>query len=124
MKLGMVGIIVDDMEKAIKFYECIGFPIKARYGEDYVELEERGIRISLNTKKMIEGMYGFLPESSGDKIELAFELPTVEAVDELTKKVNNNNYEVIREPWDATWNQRYAVIKDPDGNLLSLFCNL
>ena len=26
-----------------------------------------------------------------------------------------------KEPWDAFWGQRYAVVKDPDGNHIDLF---
>jgi uncharacterized glyoxalase superfamily protein PhnB len=28
------------------------------------------------------------------------------------------------EPWDAFWGQRYAVVHDPDGNGVDLFCPL
>lgn len=27
-------------------------------------------------------------------------------------------------PWDAFWGQRYAVVVDPDGNLVDLFADL
>lgn len=37
--------------------------------------------------------------------------------------MKNFGYEIFREPWQAFWGQYYAIIKDPDGNLLSLFCN-
>jgi uncharacterized glyoxalase superfamily protein PhnB len=29
-----------------------------------------------------------------------------------------------REPWDAVWGQRYAVVQDPDGNHVDLFAPL
>jgi uncharacterized glyoxalase superfamily protein PhnB len=28
------------------------------------------------------------------------------------------------EPWDAYWGQRYAQVKDPDGNVIDLFAPL
>jgi uncharacterized glyoxalase superfamily protein PhnB len=28
------------------------------------------------------------------------------------------------EPWDADWGQRYAQVKDPDGNSVDLFAAL
>ncbi|MFV0393737.1 MAG: VOC family protein [Coprobacillaceae bacterium] len=124
MNLDMIGIIVKDMDESIKFYECMGLGVSARHGDDYVELEHDGIRISLNTKKMITGIYGFEPTSSGDKIELAFKMPTIEAVDILANKMKEEGYTIFRDAWDAPWGQRYAIIKDPNDNLLSLFCNL
>lgn len=33
-------------------------------------------------------------------------------------------YEIFREPWNAFWGQRYTIIKDVDGNFLSIFANL
>ena len=27
-------------------------------------------------------------------------------------------------PWDAPWGQRYALVRDPDGNAVDLFCPL
>ena len=30
-------------------------------------------------------------------------------------------YIVFKEPWNAPWGQRYAIIKDVDANLISLF---
>lgn len=124
MKLGMIGIIVNDMENAIAFYDCLGIPVKERYSEDYVELESNNVRISLNTKQMIEGIYGFEPKSEGDKIEIAFEVPTPNDVDKVSDAVKTKGYDVFKAPWDAVWDQRYAIVKDPDGNLLSIFCNL
>ena len=29
-----------------------------------------------------------------------------------------------KEPWDAYWGQRYASVKDPDGNQVDLFAPL
>jgi uncharacterized glyoxalase superfamily protein PhnB len=29
-----------------------------------------------------------------------------------------------KEPWDGFWGQRYAQLKDPDGNVIDLFAPL
>ncbi|WP_375179202.1 VOC family protein [Enterococcus rotai] len=123
MKLDMVGIIVESMEEAILFYERFGFEALGEKEADYVELNNEGMRISLNTKKMIEGIYGYPPKSAGDKIELAFIYDSPAEIDQLCEKMKGFGYELFREPWQAFWGQYYAIIKDPDGNLLSLFCN-
>lgn len=123
MRLGMVGIIVEDMKKAIAFYECIGFHLNGEYDDNYVEINNSSLRISLNSKEMVTGMYGFTPESSGDKVELAFECESNEELDNVCKWINEQGYTVYKEPWYAFWGQYYAIVKDPDGNLLSLYCN-
>lgn len=33
-------------------------------------------------------------------------------------------YRGHKEPWDAFWGQRYAIVNDPDGNHISLFAPL
>ena len=33
-------------------------------------------------------------------------------------------YDGHKEPWDAFWGQRYAQLRDPDGNDVSLFAPL
>lgn len=124
MKLDMIGIITKDMEKSIEFYALLGFIANGSASEEYVELAHEDIRISLNTSKMIAGIYGYEPQTIGDKIELAFLCESVANVDEMYQKVSDAGYETFKEPWDAFWGQRYAIIKDPDGNLLSLFANL
>ena len=30
--------------------------------------------------------------------------------------------EAHKEPWDAFWGMRYAIVHDPDGNSVELFC--
>lgn len=124
MRLSMIGIVVKDMSESIKFYEFLGFKIKDYYSDDYVELEHDGIRISLNTKTMIEEVYGFEPTIKGERIELAFEMPSAIEIDTLVNKLVSENYKIVRTPWKTAWGQYYAIIKDTDGNILSLFCNL
>lgn len=124
MKLDMVGIIVEDTKQAITFYKTLGFEVNGDENGDYVELINDGVRISLNTKKMIEGVYGFVPIHAGDKIELAFSVEEASKVDEVCDKMKQAGYEIVKEPWDAFWGQRYCIIKDMDQNLLSIFATL
>lgn len=123
MKLDMVGIIVEDMEASIKFYECINLTVADRFSDDYVELKHDGVRISLNTKTMIETVYGFKPSITGERIELAFLFESTEEVDALVDKVKAAGYKVLKEPFDAPWGQYYALLEDVDGNVISLFYN-
>lgn len=124
MKLDMVGIITKDMPGAIEFYETLGFQTVAMESSDYVELQHEGVRISLNTAKMVASIYGYEPKTVGDTVELAFLCESVEDVDHTYFKMIDAGYESFRKPWDTFWGQRYAIIKDIDGNLLSLFADL
>lgn len=123
MKLSMVGIIVKEMERAITFYDCLGLSVSERFGGEYVELSNATIRISLNTQSMVKEVYGFEPKLSGERLELAFELADKNEVDVLYQKIKDNNYATIKAPWSAPLGQYYALVADPDGNILSLFSN-
>jgi uncharacterized glyoxalase superfamily protein PhnB len=45
-------------------------------------------------------------------------------VDSLYAELTGAGYAGHLEPWDAFWGQRYAVVKDPDGNDVALFARL
>lgn len=57
MKLDMIGIVTKDMAKATSFYETLGFSIMGEPTADYRELDNQGVRISLNSSKMIASIY-------------------------------------------------------------------
>lgn len=124
MKLDMIGIVVSDMNKALEFYQALGFTVSADYGGDYKELNNDGVRLSLNTQSMVAGIYGYQPVTVGDRIELAFLCTSPQEVDEITNRMVTKGYSVFKMPWDAGWGQRYAIIKDVDGHLISLFATL
>ena len=95
MKLDMVGIIVNDMTQAL-FYQTLGFNVLEEASPDYTELQNNGVRISLNSLQMITGVYGFAPSQQGDKIELAFLCETAAEVDNTVKKMSQAGYIVLK----------------------------
>lgn len=122
MKLDMVGIVVSDMETAINFYELLGLtPTFGDKNTEYVELSNEGVRMSLNTRDMIEQVLGFKPEPQGDKIELAFIASSISEVDALITNMSTHHHEIIKQPWQAPWGQYYGLVRDPDGNIISIF---
>jgi hypothetical protein len=42
-------------------------------------------------------------------------------LNDLYDQIVRSGYDGYREPWDSVWGQRYAIVEDPDGNLISLF---
>ena len=55
---------------------------------------------------------------------LAFKCENSAEVDELYNRILQSGYRGHKPPWDAFWGQRYAVVTDPDGNLVDLFARL
>ncbi|UED73643.1 VOC family protein [Brevibacillus sp. DP1.3A] len=122
IKLDMVGIVVQDMKKALDFYRVLGFDIpEVANDEPHVEVAQDGVRLAFDTLEVAKSVYGGWEVPVGHRIELAFLCEDAAALDALYTKIVSHGYESHREPWDAFWGQRYAIVKDPDGNLISLF---
>jgi catechol 2,3-dioxygenase-like lactoylglutathione lyase family enzyme len=123
-KLDVIGVVVDDMARSLAFYRELGIEIPAEKDEEqHVEAElPGGLRLAWDT---VETIHSFLPEwkaSSGDnRIELAFLCDSPAEVDATYERLVAQGYGATKEPWDAFWGQRYAVIADPDDNHVSLF---
>lgn len=45
-------------------------------------------------------------------------------VDETHKKLIAAGYSSEKDPWDAFWGQRYASVRDPNGNQVDIFASL
>lgn len=122
IELDMVGIAVKDMRQALTFYGAIGIEIpESAEGEDHVEAVSGGMRIAWDTVEMIKGFLGQWEEPKGNRVEIAFKCSSREDVDEVYNRVTRQGFASFREPWDAFWGQRYAILEDPDGNHVSLF---
>jgi catechol 2,3-dioxygenase-like lactoylglutathione lyase family enzyme len=128
-KLDAVGIVVTDLARAVKFYRLLGVPFEAdaetsEHGHTEARLE--GVRLLLDTE---EGMQSFDPSwtraSSGSPgTNVAFGCESPAAVDELYAKALLAGGHAHRAPWDAFWGQRYAQLRDPDGNAVDLYASL
>jgi uncharacterized glyoxalase superfamily protein PhnB len=120
----MIGIVVNDMRKAIVFYRLLGLPFPDS-NEAYVEvITENGYRISLNTAEMMKGIYGEWETPRGHRMNIAFKCASPAEVDRVYATIVAAGYASIKTPWDAFWGQRYAVVQDPDGNWVDLFAAL
>jgi catechol 2,3-dioxygenase-like lactoylglutathione lyase family enzyme len=118
----LVGIAVKDMAASLKFYRLLGLPIpEGAESEDHVDLDLGGVRLAWDTVDLLKGVYDQWDEPSGHRIELAFKCDSPEEVNATYARISGAGYHGHKEPWDAFWGQRYAIVTDPDGNLLSLF---
>ncbi|TSB46037.1 VOC family protein [Alkalicoccobacillus porphyridii] len=122
VKLDMVGIVVKDMRAALDFYRVLGFNISNDLNDEpHAEVNQDGVRLAFDTQEIARSVYGSWDEPTGHRVELAFLCESSEEVDRVYRLVTEEGYEGHKEPWDAVWGQRYAIVKDPDGNLISFF---
>ena len=124
VKLDMIGLVVADIAESLKFYGLLGLEVPKQFEGPYCEMTlEGGIRLSWNTIAMMQEI-GHWVEPAGHRNGLAFLCESPSAVDAKYSELTSAGYEGEREPWDAFWGQRYAQVKDPDGNIVDLFAPL
>jgi uncharacterized glyoxalase superfamily protein PhnB len=122
----MIGITVRDMAASLQFYRLLGLAIpEDATSQPHVEvITPNGYRIAWDTEELMKSLYPNWVEPVGQRVTLAFKCDSPAAVDDLYHRLVQSGYEGYKAPWDAFWGQRYAVIVDPDGNLVDLFAAL
>ena len=125
-RLDLIGIVVRDMRASLDFYRLLGleFPDGAET-RDHVEVVEGGLRLAWDTEEVVRS---FDPEwqrpTGGPAIGLAFLCGSAAEVDAVYAELVAAGTPSHNEPWDAFWGQRYAQVRDPDGNVIDLFAPL
>ena len=123
-----VGLIVADMPRSLAFYRRLGLEIPdTADAESHVEVvTPSGTRLLFDTEETIRSFEPDWqpPSGGGHRIGLAFACDDAADVDAVHAALVDAGYESHREPWDAFWGQRYALVRDPDGNAVDLFAPL
>lgn len=124
--LDMIGLVVEDIEASIRFYRLLGIEIPdPEPGSPYAEAKlPSGIRISWNQVEMMKGIDPDWVQPVGQRVGVAFLCDSPDAVNAQFSKLTNAGYKGHKEPWDAFWGQRYAIVLDPDGLAVDLFAYL
>lgn len=127
LKLDLIGIIVADMAKSLAFYRALGLDIPPEMdSEGHVEITlENGLRFAWDTQEVIRSFdANWQPGNGHHQVAFAFLCDTPAEVDASHQRIINLGYDSHKEPFDAFWGQRYAQVKDPDGNVIDLFAPL
>ncbi|GAA0843971.1 VOC family protein [Streptosporangium amethystogenes subsp. fukuiense] len=122
-QLDVIGMVVEDMGRSLAFYRLLGLEVPPEAdGQPHVEaVMPGGLRLAWDTVETIQSFYPDWRPGNGQGMSLAFRFDTPAEVDEAYEQLILLGYEGDKEPWDAFWGQRYAVIHDPDGNGVDLF---
>jgi catechol 2,3-dioxygenase-like lactoylglutathione lyase family enzyme len=124
--LDMIGIVVQDMPRALAFYRALGWDIPAEMDQEgHVEyLLPNGLRVAWDTHATIRSFDpDWQPPSGHHRIALAFRCNSPAEIDTVFRDLIAKGYQPHKPPFDAFWGQRYAQIEDPDGNVIDLFAN-
>jgi catechol 2,3-dioxygenase-like lactoylglutathione lyase family enzyme len=122
--LNAIGIVVADMGRSLAFYRRLGLDIPATADtEPHVEATlPGGLRLLFDSADTVRSFDPeWTPAQGGPGTGLAFACDSPAEVDQVYAELVQAGYEGHKEPWDAPWGQRYAMLHDPDGNGVDLF---
>ena len=125
-RIDVIGLVVADMGKALAFYRMLGMDVPAE-ADDQPHVEHAlpgGLRLAFDTHDTIRSFDPSFTPAAGGSTSLAFACDSPAEVDATYAGLVAAGYEGHLEPWDAFWGQRYASVRDPDGNGVDLFAGL
>jgi catechol 2,3-dioxygenase-like lactoylglutathione lyase family enzyme len=126
LRLDLVGIVTRDMKASLEFYRRLELDIpEGAEDEPHAEATTpSGLRVAWDSAELIQQIDpGWTEPSGGHRIALAFLCSSPEEVDARYDELASLGHG-HKEPWDAFWGQRYASVKDPDGNQVDLFASM
>jgi len=119
-----IGLAVADMGKTLAFYRRLGLSFPAGAEEQpHAEAElPGGLRLLIDTHDTIRSFDpDFTPHPGGS---LAFACADPAEVDRVHAELVAAGHPSHKDPWDAPWGQRYAIVLDPDGTSIDLYAPL
>ena len=118
----MVGVIVEDMPRAVEFYRRLGVDVpEGAESEGHVEVKMSGLTFFLTTKEVNARWDPARSDASGGyRIILEFYLDTPAALDAKYEELTGFGYASHCAPYDVTPELRFAMVDDPDRNTVLL----
>ena len=122
-KVDLMGMVVTNMGKTLRLYRRLGLDIpESADQEGHVEVVlPGGFRIAWDTLEIIRSFDPEYRPPTTPQPGLAFLCDSPTEVDQLYAELVAEGFHGHKEPWDAFWGQRYAVLVDPDNRLVDLF---
>ena len=110
------------MARSLAFYRRLGLEVPPEADkEPHVEAAlPGGLRLAWDTVETIRSFDAeWAPPSGGHRMALSFRWrPRPRSTGLRSWSRSDDGH---KEPWDAFWGMRYAIVYDPDGNAVDLF---
>jgi predicted lactoylglutathione lyase len=129
LALEQINIVVRDMERSVAFYRLLGVTIEAMRGEEWAEwarhhvngTASNGVRVEFDSVAFAKQWNPGLDETRlGSAVIPIFHVLGREEVDRIHARVTAAGHRSHKDPEDAFWGARYAIVEDPDGNSVGI----
>ncbi|MBA3376435.1 MAG: VOC family protein [Actinobacteria bacterium] len=118
--LGQVNLVVSDLERSRKFYSRFGWEFEPMGEQALMAEVPGGFLVAVHLPDFARLWNAGYDGSTGGATVFDISLPDRESVDRLHAELTNEGHRSRQEPVNAFWGPRYAIVEDPDGNLLGL----
>ena len=123
MKLDAITVTSRNLSTSAKFYSLLGFRFP-EFAPDEKHLEpitaEGEVRLMIDERELMKSITGHEPTPPNHS-SFAIKCGGPAEVDAAVAGIRDAGFTVVKEPWDAFWGQRYAIVADPDGYMVDLF---
>lgn len=119
-----VSVVCADLARSVAFYRALGCDLPDPDGTGHLACDLGGMSLMLDSEEVLASFSPDedVPRAPG-RVTLAARCPTPAAVDELHDRLATMGQGSQMAPFDAFWGQRYAVVRDPDGSTVDLYCD-
>jgi predicted lactoylglutathione lyase len=129
LQLYMLGLIVQDMSRALEFYRRLGLAIpEGSEAASHVEIKMGdSLTVFLDSRPSLWDP-GFVPHEQAERTAasgsypmiLEFYLKQRAAVDAKYQELTGFGYHGYRAPYATSFGMYFAMVNDPDGNTILL----
>ncbi|MEM7140437.1 MAG: VOC family protein [Actinomycetota bacterium] len=125
MKLDGFNLVVSDMAASVAFFELLGLDVPSTMPEfmDHhrTVVVDGGTDFDLDSAEFAEMWNPGWPGGAGGPMGvLGFRVDSRDEVDAVATRMAAAGHALQREPADAFWGSRYAIVEDPDGNAIGI----
>lgn len=127
-EFGQINLLVRDMDATVAFYRLLELEFRDAFewpdgtGAQHIDdIRADDAYMAFDNPPMARIWAGaFEPERAGGNVVIGLMVASRDDVDRLVEKARNAGHPISREPYDAFFGSRYAVVIDPDGNQVGL----
>ena len=123
MQPGLLGIylFVRDLSRAVAFYRALGLSVTLVSDVFARATMANGVVMEFGQAELTRSYDpGWEPPTGPATNTINFEFETAAEVDAMYEKLTSAGYTGHLEPCDPPWGARFALIDDPDGNVIGL----
>lgn len=124
-RIDALSIICSDLARSVEFYRALGCDLPDPDDTGHLAFDLGGMTLMLDSEQALAAFAPGAPVPQGPgRVTLAARCESPDAVDELHDRLVTLGQGSSMDPFDAFWGQRYAVVRDPDGSSVDLYCDL